>query len=144
MTSRHIPRDLRDRVARQAGDRCGYCRSHQGITGQRYDVEHIIPLAPDGKTEETNLRLSCGDCNARKADRVDGYDRETDEVVLLSNPRTQRWSDHVAWSDEGTRIIGLTATGRITVPALQLNRRLLVEARRRWVASGWRPPPDEP
>ncbi|HEY3227585.1 MAG TPA: hypothetical protein VGJ87_00105 [Roseiflexaceae bacterium] len=58
----------------------------------------------------------------------------------LFNPRAQRWDEHFAWSDDGTQILGLTAIGRATIVALQLNRPLLVSARRRWVLVGWHPP----
>jgi hypothetical protein len=44
------------------------------------------------------------------------------------------------WSDDGTRIIGRTASRRATVVALQLNNMIAVMVRRNWVAAGWHPP----
>jgi hypothetical protein len=38
--------------------------------------------------------------------------------------------------------IGLTAVGRVTVLALDLNQPNMVRARRRWVMVGWHPPKD--
>lgn len=63
-------------------------------------------------------------------------------MVLLFNPRSQDWNKHFAWTEDGEQIIGLTAIGRATVEALNLNRPTLVKARRRWVEAGWHPPKD--
>ena len=56
-------------------------------------------------------------------------------VVLLCNPRRQRWGDHCQLV--GPRIVGRTPTGRATVALLRLNdearlidRQMLIEARR--------------
>jgi hypothetical protein len=47
---------------------------------------------------------------------------------------------HFKWSDDGTEIIGLTASGRATVVALKLNNTFAIEARSNWVSAGWHPP----
>ena len=40
----------------------------------RFDVDHIVALADDGKTEERNLQLLCGYCNRVKGTKgKDGY-----------------------------------------------------------------------
>ncbi|MGE0544953.1 MAG: HNH endonuclease [Dehalococcoidia bacterium] len=106
------------------------------------DIDHIIPQSVGGPTVEDNLWLACSLCNAHKSDRVAGLDPATGATAAIFNPRRQRWPDHFAWSADGDQIIGLTATGRATVLALQLNRLSLVQARRRWVSVGWHPPPD--
>jgi hypothetical protein len=64
----------------------------------------------------------------------------TGEIVPLFNPRQQRWSEHFAWSADGTQITGLTIIGRATVVALQMNNATIIPARRRWAAAGWHPP----
>ena len=61
----------------------------------------------------------------------------------LYHPRRQRWGDHFAWSDDFTRVIGLTATGRATVVLLQLNRETLINLREALVVLGQHPP-EEP
>jgi hypothetical protein len=106
------------------------------------DVEHIIPEAAGGLTEEANLWLSCSKCNLHKADRTEVPDPHTGEKVALFNPRLQVWSEHFEWVEDGTIIAGKTAIGRATVEALNLNRTVLVIARQRWVAAGWHPPKD--
>lgn len=47
---------------------------------------------------------------------------------MLFGPRQQKWSRHFAWSDDFTRVVGRTRTGRATVEALQLNRPELVSS----------------
>jgi hypothetical protein len=142
MSKAYISKALRQRVREQARHRCGYCLSQERITGQPLDVDHIIPEARGGPTEEGNLWLMCGKCNQYKGDAVIVPDPLTGEQVPLFNPRAQAWVDHFAWSPEGDRIIGLTAIGRATVTLVKLNRVELVNARRLWVSVGWHPPKD--
>jgi 5-methylcytosine-specific restriction endonuclease McrA len=133
---------LRERVNATAGHRCGYCQSDEANTGIPMAVEHIVPLARGGKTEEANLWLSCDPCNQYKGVLISAVDPETGEEAPLFHPRQHRWRDHFEWTERGTVIVGRTAIGRATVVALQLNRERLVGARRRWVVAGWHPPPD--
>ncbi|MBC8447685.1 MAG: HNH endonuclease, partial [Chloroflexi bacterium] len=93
-----------------------------------------------GLTEEDNLWLACSLCNENKGIRTVALDPLTGEMAPLFNPRRQVWQEHFAWIAEGDRIIGLTAIGRATVIALNLNRLSLVKARQVWVAAGWHPP----
>jgi hypothetical protein len=104
------------------------------------EIDHLIPESLGGLTEEENLWLACSLCNDHKADRIAALDPETGEVTRLFNPRIQDWIEHFAWSETGERIIGRTATGRVTVIALNLNRPSLVRARQLWVIAGWHPP----
>ena len=60
----------------------------------------------------------------------------------LFHPRKQRWQEHFAWDERFERIIGLTASGRATVEALQLNRAELVNLRKLLYAAGEHPLPD--
>ena len=57
-------------------------------------------------------------------------------TVPLFHPRRQRWQDHFEWSKDGEQVIGRTAVGRSTIIALQLNRELVVNARRLWLSAG--------
>ena len=82
--------------------------------------------------------------NNFKAAQTEGLDSETGQRVRLFDPRRQRWSEHFAWSDDGTRIHGRTPCGRATVLALQLNHLIAVTVRREWVAAGWHPPSNLP
>jgi hypothetical protein len=143
MSPATIPTRLRRRIAAQAGHRCGYRRTSERLTGIRLTVDHIVPLAAGGATEEHNLWLACRACNEFKGTRTRAQDPDTGDAVELFNPRQQVWREHFAWSEDGTLIVGLTPVGRATVAALRLNRDLVVYARRRWVKVGWRPPEEE-
>jgi hypothetical protein len=137
-----IPTQLREQVRRRAVYRCEYCHSSEWLTGQRHHIDHIIPDSQGGDTAIGNLCLACATCNGSKRDRSEAIDPATGKSEPLFNPRTQRWQNHFAWSDDGTVITGLTPTGRATVVALRLNRPLAVSARKVWVAVG-KHPPDE-
>jgi hypothetical protein len=103
-------------------------------------VEHIVPLALGGTSDDSNLWLACAWCNSFKGTKVSGVEPVTGVEFPLFNPRTQQWSEHFRWSDDGSEIVGLTAVGRATVMALRLNNEYLVVSRRQWVAAGWHPP----
>jgi hypothetical protein len=142
MSTTPIPKALRERVAAQARHRCGYCLSQEEVVGTAMEIEHIIPEALHGPTEERNLWLACGACNKRKGDRIAARDPATMEVAVFFDPRQQVWHEHFAWVDHGVRVVGLTPTGRATVAALHLNRPPLLRARRLWISVGWHPPED--
>ena len=132
--------ETRARVRAQAGDRCGYCHSPQRYVLGPLEIDHIIPQARGGTDDEENLWLACRMCNGYKGIQTQGYDPVTGRQVKLFNPRLQRWREHFVWSEDGTRIVGLTDCGRATVLALQLNNVIAVMVRREWVAAGWHPP----
>jgi hypothetical protein len=144
MAGDRIPVGVDRRVREAARHRCGYCLSPQHLVMARLEIEHIIPKARGGTSDEHNLWLSCPLCNAAKSDRTTGTDPATGTEEPLFNPRTQRWSDHFAWSADGLRIVGRTPTGRATVDLLRLDSdpdALLV--RSYWVRAGWHPPVDD-
>jgi hypothetical protein len=142
MSRDYIPKALRERVAAQAGHRCGYCLTSSLFVGAPFEIDHILPESLGGLTEEDNLWLACPLCNGHKSNRIASLDPLTGEEMRLFDPRRQVWSEHFAWADAGDRIVGITPAGRATVVALQLNRSALVQARRAWVAVGWHPPKD--
>ena len=107
--------------------------------GVSLTFEHIIPIASGGLTTRENLWRSCRPCNEIKAARTHANDPESGEFVPLFNPRLEKWTDHFQWTENYTQIIGITATGRVTVAVLQLNRSLLIKARMRWRMMGWLP-----
>ena len=142
MSHASVPKELREKVAVQARRRCGYCLTSELIVGSPMQIEHIIPEADGGLTVEENLWLACALCNSHKSDRLRAHDDKSGTVVHLFNPRTQKWSEHFQWNADGDAIIGVTAIGRATVAALQLNRPTLIAARRLWISVGWHPPKD--
>lgn len=57
MSTTHVPKAIRVRVAAQAGQRYGYCRTSETLTGLPLEVDHLIPEALGGETIEDNLYL---------------------------------------------------------------------------------------
>jgi hypothetical protein len=133
-------RQLRQRVAVQARHRCGYCLTLEVVSGIPLTLEHIIPKSRGGQDTEENLWLSCRLCNEAKGVLTEALDPQTDALTSLFNPRHQSWTEHFAWSEDSTQIIGQTAIGRTTVEALSLNSELRVRARAIWAEAGWHPP----
>jgi hypothetical protein len=140
MSGGYVPDAVKARVRAQAGDRCGYCLSPQHLVLGWLEIEHLVPSAEGGSDDEENLWLACRLCNNYKATQTDALDPVTEERVPLFNPRAQRWSEHFAWSEDGTRILGRTPCGRATIIALQLNHWIAVLVRSHWVLAGWHPP----
>jgi hypothetical protein len=135
-----ISRQLRELVRARAQRCCEYCQTSERVTGLRCQVDHIIPVSQGGATAEENLCLACSACNGHKQARSAGVDPQTGETVALYNPRRQEWRQHFAWSDDGTEIMGMTSTGRVTVVALEMNDLLMMTARSLWVGMGVHPP----
>ncbi|MEG3845140.1 HNH endonuclease signature motif containing protein [Microcoleus sp. herbarium14] len=135
-----ISEQVKTRIRAQAQNRCGYCRSLQMYVLGILEIDHIIPKAVGGTDDEENLWLACSLCNNYKGTQTDALDAVTQTRVRLFNPRTQQWSEHFAWSEEGTEIRGLTDCGSVTVTALQLNNNIAVTVRRQWISAGWHPP----
>jgi hypothetical protein len=110
------------------------------IATQSFSVEHVVPWSRHGSTDPGNLALACQGCNAHKLDRISALDPHTGVETPLFHPRRMLWGDHFAWSPDGLRVIGLSATGRGTVSLLRLNRPGLVALREMLVAAGQHPP----
>ncbi len=131
---------LRQQVILAADYRCEYCESSSRITGIPLVIDHIFPRSLGGDDGSSNLAAACYRCNLIKGAKINGDDIETGKQVPLFNPRLNTWHKHFAWVDGGRRLLGLTAIGRVTVVALQLNNDNLVMARSFWIAAGWHPP----
>ena len=109
----------------------------------RLEVEHIVPLAKGGSSDESNLWLACPLCNRYKGDKTAAIDPDTGAAVPLFNPRAQVWAEHFRWTEDGLRIVGLTPTGRATAAILHLSDDPdALEVRSYWVSAGWHPPRD--
>jgi len=143
MVRHAIPVVIERRVRQAAQHRCGYCLSPQHLVMARLEIEHIVPLAKGGTDDEANLWLACPICNGHKSDKTEAIDPETGATLPLFNPRTQVWSEHFAWTDDGLRIVGKTLVGRATVVALHLDYDPdAIAVRSYWVLAGWHPPQD--
>jgi len=135
-----LPRALRREVVRRAKGFCEYCRSSSEFSNSPFDVEHIVPISLNGKTESPNLALSCHGCNLYKSNQTEGFDTVGKQMSRLFNPRKDIWSEHFGWAKSFTFIVGLTPVGRATVEALKLNRKGLVNQRKILYLFGEHPP----
>lgn len=138
--SAYVAVELRRQVRERFSDCCAYCRTAESLTVVTFEIEHIIPRAAAGESTLDNLCLSCPTCNRCKADRLQAVDPLAKNEVSLFHPCRDTWSDHFAWNDQGTEIVGLTAIGRATIVAFRMNRPQLVRLRRMWVVLGEHPP----
>lgn len=140
MSDGYIPVELRRMVRERARNCCEFCRYLGRYSPQTMSVDHLIPRQAGGETIADNLALSCQGCNSHKAARTMASDSVTGALVPLFNPRRHKWNEHFAWSPDFLQITGLTATGRATVDALQLNREGLINMRRVLYTTGEHPP----
>lgn len=136
-----ISDELKNKIRRQARNRCGYCLTPQAIVSMPLEIEHLQPIACGGTDDKENLWLACRNCNGFKHAKTHATDPQTNIETPLFNPRQQVWSEHFELSEDKTEIIGKTACGRATIVALRLNFEQAV-ARKVWVSAGWFPPQD--
>jgi len=134
-----IPASLRRLVIQRASDRCEYCGISQIGQVATFHIDHIVPVVAGGETVAENLALACVSCSLRKGARQALTDPQTGEVVSCFNPRQQVWKEHFAW--DGVQLVGLTATGRAIVQALDLNRAMMLAIRAEEELLGRHPPP---
>jgi len=131
---------VRQQVAERAQGCCEYCFTQRRFSSDSFSVEHIIPRSRGGTSEPGNLALPCQGCNNHKSRHVGGVDPISGAEVALYHPRTDTWSEHFAWTNDYTEIVGLSARGRATVLRLHLNRPEVVALRRILGAAGLHPP----
>lgn len=122
---------------------CEYCLSQEEFSPDTFSVDHILPVSKGGADTLENLANACQQCNNHKYAAFEATDPLTGEIVPLYHPRQDHWSDHFAWNEDTTQIIGITAIGRATVVRLQLNRTGVVNLRRLLRTQGLHPPSDE-
>jgi HNH endonuclease len=132
---------LRRLAQNRAAGRCEYCRSPDCYSPQPFSLEHISPRSAGGNDSLDNRAWSCQGCNNHKYTRLAALDTLSGMIAPLFHPRTDVWDDHFRWSDDYTQILGITATGRVTVLVMNLNRQELVNLRQLLVAFGEHPPP---
>lgn len=63
--SRHIPREVRQRVWQRYGGRCAECSAVEYL-----EFDHIIPVAKGGSNADANIQLLCRMCNLKKSDLI--------------------------------------------------------------------------
>ena len=102
---------------------------------------NLMPLrGKGGPTSLDNLALACQGCNNHKYTKTHATDPLTSQRAEIFHPRHQQWQAHFAWNEQFEYVLGLTATGRATVEALQLNQAELINLRKLLYAAGEHPP----
>lgn len=140
MTDKAVPRSVRRVVQDRAGNRCEYCRHSAEYSSAPFVCDHVLPRASGAGNSPDELAWSCPYCNGHKHSKTHARDPKTKRTVALFNPRRQKWGDHFVWSDDFLLVSGLTATGRATIDALQLNRPELLKLRGALILIGEHPP----
>lgn len=71
------------RIMSRDGWTCQYCGDHAT------EVDHIRPVAADGKDDDENLVASCTPCNRKASDRVfDNFEHKKRTILIERfNPR---------------------------------------------------------
>ena len=115
-----VPDNLRQAVIQRADNHCECCLLSQFAQEATFHIDHVVPQSAGGPTTLDNLALACVTCSLRKGARQTVVDVETGTEVPIFNPRRETWNTHFRWA--GVRVVGLTATGRATIEALQMNR----------------------
>lgn len=139
MTEVYIPVALQRDVKNRARGCCEYCGTPSEYFPDLFEFEPIIPRSAQGETKADNLAFTCAPCNRFKGARTTAVDPQKGRRVALFNPRRQKWERHFTWSDDGTEVIGRTATGRATVAALRMNRQPLKNLRAMLLLAGVHP-----
>ncbi len=119
MSVSSISDSVRRLVFERAKGRCEYCLIHARYAVKSHEVDHIRAEKHGGQTIESNLSLSCFQCNRHKGSDLTSIDPVTDKVVLLFHPRQHMWEEHFVLN--GAIIEPLTPIGRATVNLLQMN-----------------------
>src|SRR5690349_18996173 len=97
-------------IRKRARNLCEYCQSQEPLSPSAFSIEHIVPGSEGGSDDEANLALSCQECNNHKFTAIAALDPLSGDRVALFNPRRSRWSDHFAWNEDFTLLLGLTPT----------------------------------
>jgi hypothetical protein len=135
-----ISAQQRREVQARARGCCEYCRSQVRFAMASFVVDHVVPRSAGGATHVDNLALACAGCNAHKYNKTSAPDPVSGEVTALYHPRRDRFRDHFTWSDDFTRLLGLTPAGRATVEALCMNHDGVLNLRRVLREAGMHPP----
>ena len=121
-------------VAARARHRCEYCQAPEAVFNFPFEVEHIVP-GQSGLPLEANLALACRSCNLFKTDCTQAVDPETNQIVRLYHPRTDRWDEHFRLLPSA-ELVGRTTIARATIAQLRLNAEAQVAARQLWILLG--------
>ena len=119
----------------RAGNRCEYCRLPARHSPLPFHLDHVVPASHDGGHGIDNRALACPHCNLRKGTNVSTFDAAR-RVVVLFDPRRQRWPRHFTLDETSGVIAGRTKVGRATIKILAMNDPPHLEQRRVLLVAG--------
>lgn len=135
-----VSSSIRKKVEERAKKLCEYCLSPLEFSSDPFSIEHIFPTSKGGTDDLENLALACQGCNGHKSTKTEAFDTISQTTATFYNPRKDVWSEHFAWNEDFTEIIGKTAKGRVTIKILKLNRQRVMNLRRILILAGEHPP----
>lgn len=65
LPTRHIPRDVRQRVWQRYSGQCAECGADDYL-----EFDHVIPVSKGGSNSDNNVQLLCRRCNLKKSDHL--------------------------------------------------------------------------
>ena len=126
----YISDALRHLVVDRAHQSCEYCLLPSSLSFYPHEVDHVVALKHQGKTNAENLAYACWRCNRFKGSDLGSFDPETGDFSFLFNPRQQLWSVHFTLT-EG-QVVGRSAEGRTTALLLKMNTQDRIRERQRY------------
>jgi hypothetical protein len=135
-----MDKEVLEAVRIRANAACEYCRLPEDFSDVPFEVEHILPVQHSGSDALGNLAYACLHCNRHKGPNLAGIDRQTSrtKLVRLFHPRRHSWSHHFRW--DGSRLVGRTPIGRVTVELLAMNDPIRLALREELIEEGVFPP----
>ena len=105
-----------DELRARYGFGCGYCGVTEADIGAKLTTDHFLPRSRGGSDDPDNLVYCCFACNTYKGDF---WSADPNERLL--HPLVDDVSAHFTQSPNG-KLMELTASGRLHIANLQLNR----------------------
>ncbi len=133
--SRKIPDDLRRNVAGRAAFCCEYCRLPEKAAFFSFQVDHIISVRHDGKTDLDNLAFACPICNRKKGTDLGTLVGDPPQLIRFFNPRLDKWEEQFFFEISG-EILSKTDIGKATLKFFDFNYPDAVIERRKLLLAG--------
>lgn len=126
----YVSEALRRRVVERAAHACEYCLLPDTLSFYPHEVDHVIALKHQGKTQADNLAYACWRCNRFKGSDLGSFDPETGDFCFLFNPRQQLWAEHFTLT--AGQMLGQSPEGRTTALLLKMNTSDRIQERLRY------------
>ena len=126
----YVSNALRRLVMERAAHACEYCQLPDALSFYPHEVDHVIAIKHQGKTQADNLAYACWRCNRFKGSDLGSFDPDTGDFCFLFHPRQQLWAEHFTLTQG--QVLGRSPEGRTTALLLKLNARDRIQERLRY------------